>query len=470
MTLTPNTTLDLEVVFRDALTGADGAPGAAGATGPAGADGVAGADGADGADGNSAGLYYTFSTTTSMADPGAGILRFNNATPASVTAIAVDDATADSGNPDVSAFVNSWADSTNPTEKGELIIREVGSPENIHIYTVTGVTDNAGWTEVAVTSVNGSGTFANTDSLSVEFYRAGDKGADGGGAGDVTATSVFGADNVVVRADGTGKGVQASGLSIDDSDNLSGINNVTGVDADFVTGTAGTGGNLASWNVDGDLVDAGSATSAFAAASHNHAASDIDSGTLAHERGGLEADVSAYSGLVKITGGATSAVTVTAAGEALLDDADAAAQRTTLGLGTAAVLAEGTSAEFRNNTADRALSTDQVWGAGAEVTLTSSSNSTALDLNSGINFVTTLGENTTLAAPTNEKVGQSGYIRVVQDGTGSWTFSFEATEYFFAGGTAPSVTGTAGAETLLFYVVLAANKVFISAATDVKVP
>lgn len=38
------------------------------------------------------------------------------------------------------------------------------------------------------------------------------------------------------------------------------------------------------------------------------AATDIASGTLIHERGGLEADVSAYNGLVKITGGATSAV------------------------------------------------------------------------------------------------------------------------------------------------------------------
>ena len=45
-----------------------------------------------------------------------------------------------------------------------------------------------------------------------------------------------------------------------------------------------------------------------AASSHTHAASDIVSGTLVHERGGLEADVSAYNGLVKITGGATSAV------------------------------------------------------------------------------------------------------------------------------------------------------------------
>lgn len=42
---------------------------------------------------------------------------------------------------------------------------------------------------------------------------------------------------------------------------------------------------------------------------HTHAASEITSGTLAHERGGLEADVSAYDGLVRISGGATSNVT-----------------------------------------------------------------------------------------------------------------------------------------------------------------
>lgn len=64
-------------------------------------------------------------------------------------------------------------------------------------------------------------------------------------------------------------------------------------------------------------------------------AAKITTGTLVHERGGLEADVSAYSGLVKITGGTTSAVTITAAGEAILDDADAAAQRTTLGAAAA---------------------------------------------------------------------------------------------------------------------------------------
>ena len=77
--------------------------------------------------------------------------------------------------------------------------------------------------------------------------------------------------------------------------------------------------------------------SLIAVDTHTHPASDITSGTLTHERGGLEADVSTYDGLIKISGGATSAVTVTTAGEALLDDASASDQRVTLGLGTAAV-------------------------------------------------------------------------------------------------------------------------------------
>jgi len=55
----------------------------------------------------------------------------------------------------------------------------------------------------------------------------------------------------------------------------------------------------------------------FTNATHDHSnaagggtlnASAIAAGTLAHERGGLEADVSAYNGLVKISGGATSQV------------------------------------------------------------------------------------------------------------------------------------------------------------------
>jgi len=47
------------------------------------------------------------------------------------------------------------------------------------------------------------------------------------GTGDVTAGANFGTDNVLIRSDGTTKGVQSSGISIDDSDNMSGVNTLT---------------------------------------------------------------------------------------------------------------------------------------------------------------------------------------------------------------------------------------------------
>lgn len=43
------------------------------------------------------------------------------------------------------------------------------------------------------------------------------------GSGDVTAASTFGTDNRLIRSDGTGKGVQSSDTTLDDSENMSGL-------------------------------------------------------------------------------------------------------------------------------------------------------------------------------------------------------------------------------------------------------
>lgn len=92
---------------------------------------------------------------------------------------------------------------------------------------------------------------------------------------------------------------------------------------------SGTGATLAAGEYALFVCDG---TNAIKVLSSVVAAGDIGSGTLAHERGGLEADVSAYDGLVKITGGATSAVAISAFIETLMNDADEAAAQATLGL------------------------------------------------------------------------------------------------------------------------------------------
>ena len=121
---------------------------------------------------------YTWSNSTSMADPGTGSLRYNHGTTASVTAIAIDDTTADTGNPDINAFIATWDDSTS-TIKGQLQIVKVGTPATFAIYNITGLTDNSGWAQIAVAHVSSSGTLSNSDSIRLSFTRTGLKGETG---------------------------------------------------------------------------------------------------------------------------------------------------------------------------------------------------------------------------------------------------------------------------------------------------
>lgn len=169
----------------------------------------------------SVGFTWTYSTTTTMAAPGTGSVRFNSGTLASVTAIAISMLSADSGNPDVGSWIRTWDDSTNATGKGLLRLR-VGASTYIDVR-VDSLTDNTTWAQLAVTYVGSSGIFSNGATAISHFARWGDKGSDGAGAGDVTAAAAFATDNVLVRSDGTGKGVQFTGISVDDSNNVTGV-------------------------------------------------------------------------------------------------------------------------------------------------------------------------------------------------------------------------------------------------------
>jgi hypothetical protein len=103
---------------------------------------------------------------------------------------------------------------------------------------------------------------------------------------------------------------------------------------------------------------------------------------------------------------------------------------------------------------------------GAYVTLTDAA-TIATDLSLGNQFQVTLGGSRTLGAPTNVVAGQSGVIRVVQDGTGSRTLAYNSV-FKFPGGTAPTLTTTANAVDLLAYHVESTTRIAVRFIGDVK--
>lgn len=178
-----------------------------------------GATGPTGPAGPSSGLPYDWNIATA-GDPGSGKVLANHATLASATEINISKT-----GPSAQAFgpiLALWDDSTS-TIKGRVTVFTLADRTEWIEGDVTGITDNSTYYVVALSNVAGAGTPSADDPMVIAFARTGDKGADGAGAGDVTAAAAFATDNVVVRSDGVGKGVQASGISIDDSNNMSGV-------------------------------------------------------------------------------------------------------------------------------------------------------------------------------------------------------------------------------------------------------
>jgi len=166
-----------------------------------------------------------------------------------------------------------------------------------------------------------------------------------------------------------------------------------------------------------------------------------------------------YTDQVLSVAGRTGAVTITTADIPNLsgtNTGDEAAASTSV----AGVAAYATAAEYRAKAANKTLTGSEVYAAAAEVTLTDAT-TIALDLSTYLDGTVTLGGNRTLGNPTNIIAGQSGYIRVVQDATGSRTLAYAA-NYEFGDKTAPTLTTTAAAEDILFYLVISATRILIS--------
>ena len=93
---------------------------------------------------------------------------------------------------------------------------------------------------------------------------------------------------------------------------------------------------------------------------------------------------------------------------------------------------------------------------------TSNTGSVTLDFAANQNHVLTLTGNVTLANPSTEQVGQSGFIVLIQDGTGGRTVSL-GTDYETAGGAGLTLSSAASTTDIVPYVVAASGRILLGA-------
>lgn len=118
---------------------------------------------------------YTFSTTTSDADPGAGNLRFNNGTQASSTQIYID--IADGSGGDLTSLIDALGAVQNAV-KGHLYIRSQSNATDLLVFRIDSVTTASGYRKLvgAFIANSASNPLSNGELVQLSFISAGEAG------------------------------------------------------------------------------------------------------------------------------------------------------------------------------------------------------------------------------------------------------------------------------------------------------
>ena len=262
-------------------------------------------------------------------------------------------------------------------------------------------------------------------------------------------TSIAGSEELLINDGGTSKKVTATNL-------LAGVTVADGaISTAKLAADAVTGAKIADNAIDSEHYTDGSIDTA-------HIADDaVTAAKLANSINtdiatGVTANTTANAALPKSGGAMTGAITT----NSTFDGRDVATDGTKLdGIEASADVTDAT-----NVAAAGALmkSGGTMTGSaqGSTDTDTSNTGSVTLNFSTNQNFVLTLTGNVTLANPTTETVGQSGFITFIQDGTGSRTVSL-GTDYETAGGSGLTLTSTASATDIVPYVVVASGRILL---------
>lgn len=197
----------------------NGDKGDTGSTGSAGATGSTGATGATGVQGQAGGgvsIEYTFSTTTTNSDPGAGALRVNNATQTSATALYAD--LLDNVGTTWTAVLDTL-DASSSIVKGNLRLVKKGDATKWLDFNLTARVTQTGYRELTVTNIAGSSSspFSNADVVVLLFTPSGDKGQQGNAAvnwqGTWSSGTTYAVDDGVFHSGSSFRSLQASNLN-----------------------------------------------------------------------------------------------------------------------------------------------------------------------------------------------------------------------------------------------------------------
>jgi len=188
----------------------------------------------------------------------------------------------------------------------------------------------------------------------------------------------------------------------------------------------------------------------------------LNAGSITSGFGTIDTGSSAITSTGVITGGTVEVTTDTAAGDNAAIGYTAAEGLILTGQGSTSDITIKNDADADVFTVATGTTTGTFAGTVLAKTDTDATNtgSVTLDFTANQNFVLTLTGNVTLANPTTEQVGQSGFIAFIQDGTGSRTVSL-GTDYETAAAAGLTLTSTASATDLVPYLVVASGRILL---------